>query len=103
MIFLSELITYEKVKETVIKNKEYLKNIYEFVGTIDALIGVSSFRQSLNYYSKPDLFISNKRSKNLIDFIDLYHPLVENPVSNSLSAKDGVLVTGSMYLVNLPL
>lgn len=95
MIFLSELITYEKVKENIIKNKEYLKNIYEFVGTIDALIGVSSFRESLNYYSKPQLFISSKKNENLIDFIDLYHPLVENPVSNSLSTNGGVLITGS--------
>lgn len=62
MIFLSELITYEKVKETVIKNKEYLKNIYEFVGTLDSLIAVSSFRQSLDYYTKPELFISNNKS-----------------------------------------
>ncbi len=87
MIFLSELITYEKVKETVIKNKEYLKNIYE--------LAVSSFRQSLDYYTKPELFISNNKSENLIDFEQLYHPLVENPVSSSLYTKNGILVTGS--------
>ena len=95
MIFLSELITYEKVKEIVIKNKEYLKNIYEFVGTLDSLIAVSSFRQSLDYYTKPELFISNNKSENLIDFEQLYHPLVENPVSSSLHTKNGILVTGS--------
>ena len=59
MIFLSELIAYEKVKETIINNKIYLKNIYEYVGTIDALIGIASFRDSLEYYSKPNLKISN--------------------------------------------
>lgn len=95
MIFLSELITYEKVKETVIKNKEYLKSIYEFVGTLDSLIAVSSFRQSLDYYSKPKLFISSNKSENIIDFEQLYHPLVENPVSSSLHTENGILVTGS--------
>ena len=95
MIFLSELITYEKVKETIIKNKEYLKNIYEYVGTIDALIAVSSFRQSLEYYSKPSLFISDNKSENIIDFEDLYHPLIKNPVSNSLTTREGILITGS--------
>lgn len=89
MIFLSELITYEKVKETVIKNKEYLKSIYEFVGTLDSLIAVSSFRQSLDYYSKPKLFISSNKSENIIDFEQLYHPLVENPVSSSLHTENG--------------
>lgn len=95
MIFLSELITYEKVKENIIKNQEYLRNLYEYVGTIDALIGVSSFRKSLKYYSKPILFKSKDKSDNLIDFTDLYHPLIKNPVSNSLKTNEGILVTGS--------
>ena len=95
MIFLSDLITYEKVKETIIKNKAYLKNIYEYVGTIDALIGVASFRESLQYYSKPNLKISNNKENNLIEFTEIYHPLIENPVTNSLKTKGGVLITGS--------
>ncbi len=95
MIFLSELITYEKVKETIINNKTYLKNIYEYVGTIDALIGIASFRDSLEYYSKPNLKISNNRESNLIEFKEIYHPLIEDPVTNSLKVKGGVLITGS--------
>ena len=95
MIFLSELITYEKVKETIIDNKTYLKNIYEYVGTIDALIGIASFRDSLQYYSKPNLKISNNKEENLIEFKEIYHPLIEDPVTNSLKVKGGVLITGS--------
>ncbi len=95
MIFLSELIAYEKVKETIINNKIYLKNIYEYVGTIDALIGIASFRDSLEYYSKPNLKISNNRESNLIEFKEIYHPLIEDPVTNSLKVKGGVLITGS--------
>ncbi|MDU3803291.1 hypothetical protein [Paraclostridium bifermentans] len=45
LIFLRELITYEKVKNTIIKNKKELKNVYKYVGTIDALIAIASFRE----------------------------------------------------------
>lgn len=95
MITLSELITYEKVKETIIKNKEYLKSIYEYVGGVDALISISSFRTSLDYYSKPQLSTSSKKEDNIINFEEIYHPLINNPVSNSLEINRGVLITGS--------
>lgn len=95
MITLSELITYEKVKETIIKNKEYLKSIYEYVGGVDALISISSFRTSLDYYSKPQFLASTKKEDNIINFEELYHPLINNPVSNSLNINKGVLITGS--------
>lgn len=95
MIFLSELITYEKVKETIIKNKEYLKNIYEYVGGVDALISISSFRTSLDYYSKPQFLASTKKEDNIVNFEELYHPLINNPVTNSLDINKGVLITGS--------
>ena len=95
MITLSELITYEKVKETIIKNKEYLKSIYEYVGGVDALISISSFRTSLDYYSKPQLSISRKKEDNIINFEEIYHPLISNPVSNSIKVNKGVLITGS--------
>lgn len=95
MITLSELITYEKVKETIIKNKEYLKSIYEYVGGVDALISISSFRTSLDYYSKPQLSTSRKKEDNIINFEEIYHPLINNPVSNSLEINRGVLITGS--------
>ncbi|WP_343348568.1 MutS-related protein [Terrisporobacter petrolearius] len=95
MIALSELITYEKVKETIIKNKEYLKSIYEYVGGVDALISISSFRTSLDYYSKPQFSTSTKKEDNIVNFQELYHPLINNPVSNSLNINKGVLITGS--------
>jgi DNA mismatch repair ATPase MutS len=95
LIFLRELITYEKVKNTIIKNKEDLKSIYEYVGIIDALIGIASFRESLNFYTKPVLTKSKSRKENHIEFEEIYHPLIKNPVLNSGSFSKGVLLTGS--------
>lgn len=95
MIFLTDLITYEKVKNTVIRKSKNLKLIYEFVGTIDALIGVASFRDSLKYYSLPQLIKSNKKEDNSLEFTEIYHPLILNPVTNSGSFYNGILLTGS--------
>lgn len=95
LIFLREIITYEKVKNTIIKNKKELKNVYEYVGTIDSLIAIASFRESLDFYTKPCLKISEKREYNNIEFKDIYHPLVKEPVLNNGSFSKGVLITGS--------
>ncbi len=95
LIFLRELITYEKVKNTIIKNKKELKNVYEYVGTIDALIAIASFRESLDFYTKPCLKISEKKEDNNIEFKDIYHPLVKESVLNNGNFSKGVLITGS--------
>lgn len=95
LIFLREIITYEKVKNTIIKNKKELKNVYEYVGTIDSLIAIASFRESLDFYTKPCLKISEKREENNIEFKDIYHPLVKEPVLNNGNFSKGVLITGS--------
>lgn len=95
LVFLKELRTYEKVKNTIIKNKKDLKSIYEYVGTIDALIAIASFRESLNFYTKPNLKISKMKEENNILFKDIYHPLIKNPVLNNGDFSKGVLLTGS--------
>jgi DNA mismatch repair ATPase MutS len=95
MIALTDLITYEKVKNTVIKRSDNFKAIYEFVGSVDAIIGISSFRDSLKYYCIPKLSKSNFKSENNLEFIDMYHPLIKNPVENSGDFSQGILLTGS--------
>ena len=95
LIFLRELKTYEKVKNTIIKNKEDLKAIYEYVGMIDALTAIASFRDSLSFYTKPILTKSKSKKENYIEFEKIYHPLIKNPVLNSGNFSRGVLLTGS--------
>lgn len=95
MILLKELKRYEKVKNTVIKNADDFKAIYDYVGAIDALISIASFRESLDYYCKPNLSVSKSKYQNHIDFVDIYHPLIKNPITNSANFDKNVLITGS--------
>lgn len=76
----------------LLNNKE--KEIYELMNTlgyIESCIAIASFRRSLDYYSKPE-FASGKKG---MEIIDVYHPLISNAVSNSLTEENNILLTGS--------
>ena len=93
MFFLLDVIKYEKIKRVIGENKDDLINIYEFVGTIDSCISVASYRKSLRYYAKP-AFDDFNQTKHL-SFKNIYHPLIQEPVSNSCEIDKSILITGS--------
>lgn len=95
MFFLKSVIKFEKIKHIIIDNKEDIKVIYEFIGTIDAYISIASYRESLDYYAKPKLTNASELSDNHLEFIDMYHPFIANPVSNSDKLSNSILITGS--------
>ncbi|WP_304341626.1 MutS-related protein [Metaclostridioides mangenotii] len=95
LLFLRELRKYEIVKDKIMKNQDNLIRIYRCIGEIDALIAVASFRNSLNYYTKPKLFKSNSQDENKMEFEGIYHPLISSPVVNSGNFSRGILITGS--------
>ncbi len=65
-------------------------DLFETLGLIEASICVASFRRTIPYWSEPRF----TKDKNLM-VKDLYHPLIKNPVSNSLASERNVLLTGS--------
>lgn len=62
---------------------------------LDALIAVASFRESLPYYSQPEFAEVNDREGASLKVEKLYHPLIGDPVANSIQMQKGVLITGS--------
>ncbi|MEF9952030.1 MAG: DNA mismatch repair protein MutS [Clostridium sp.] len=93
MFFLMDIITLEKASLIIEKNTDYLIEIYKFIGMIDLCISIGSYRESLDYYCRPGITL-NSNVKNL-EFKDIYHPLIEDPVSNSCNIKKSILLTGS--------
>ncbi len=90
ILFHTEAINFYKVLNRIKKKRDDLKNIYLTIGKLDAYLSIASYRAGLNYYSLPQL-----RDYQL-DVEDLYHPLLKDPVSNSLVIeKNGALITGS--------
>lgn len=87
-----DLIKFQDMMKSMKENRKELEELIYTLGYIDSMISIASFRETLPYYTCPE-FREEKRA--YMDVENLYHPLVENPVANSISAKGGILVTGS--------
>lgn len=93
ILLLIEPRAFINVIDEVNNEREPIETLFNYVAEIDAAISIQSLRVGLPYYSKPT-FVSND---NELSIKELYHPLINNCVPNSLLAKhnQGVLITGS--------
>ena len=102
---------------TVVKEmKSHLKEfevLVEEMGKIEAAIAVASFRECMKDWCRPRLTKEEKPVKSgdfraekthetgnfyealFLDAENVYHPLIQEPVKNSIRAERGVLLTGS--------
>lgn len=92
MIFHVDIIKFNSMLAHFQGKTKAVKTILDNVGYLDAMISVSSYREGLLYYAVPDL---NQGEKKGMIVEELYHPLLQNPVANSLNETSGVLLTGS--------
>ncbi|MBE5966391.1 MAG: hypothetical protein E7255_05420 [Lachnospiraceae bacterium] len=92
MLFHLDLIKFNSMLNIFKKNREVLNRIFINVGFLDSMTAVASFREMLPYYCEPEL---TKDTKPSLSVTDLYHPLLDNPVPNSISESTSVLITGS--------
>ncbi len=91
MFLLFDVIAYYRSVSTLLKHQKEISDIYESVGKLDALISVASYLEEIGAFCNP-VFGEEK----LIKFAGMYHPLIENAVSNSLSGlRNSALITGS--------
>lgn len=92
IFLLTEIVNYNKITKFILKFKKEILEIYSILGEIDALISVASYRDSLKYYSIPKL---SDTKDPFLNIENVYHPLINKPVSNSIHSTKSVLVTGS--------
>jgi len=89
---LSEPYLFYKTIRLIRGKQNEIKELYCFVGLIDSLLAISKIRISEAYYCIPSIDEKNEK----LSFTDLYHPLIEGCVANSLSVKNkSILLTGS--------
>ena len=92
ILFLTKERRFFKVIGELTKYKKELQNAYITIGEIDALISIASYRKGLSFYVEPE-FVSGGR---ILEINNLMHPLVENPIANSISINNqGIVLTGS--------
>lgn len=87
-----DLMKFRTMHKNVSSHNKELKQMFDTVGYIEAMISVALFRKSLRESCIPELKCSDKPEFSITD---AYHPLLNNPVTNSISCDKGVLLTGS--------
>lgn len=92
MITHIDLIKFNGIVKKINKNVDEVYELIENLGKIEACIAIASFRELLPYWSIPEL--SNDSGTEL-EVVDVYHPLIEKPVTNSIDVSKSVLLTGS--------
>lgn len=92
MLIHVDLIKYNSMLSFLKKNRITLNRIYVNIGILDSMTAAASFRAYLPGYCEPEL---RKANHTGITVTDLYHPLLDEPVVNSISEKGSVLLTGS--------
>ena len=90
--FLLDVAGFYSALNKIKNHLDDLRELFKTVGYLDAVFSVSSFRQQYQNFSLP----SFSENKNIFRVKEIYHPLLQQPVSNNFQfiSKD-VLITGS--------
>lgn len=90
MIFHLDLIVFNNMLGTFVQEHEAIDVLVTQMGYMETTISIGLYRASLNNgFCKPQFTYEG------MEVEEGYHPMIENPVKNSIHEKGGVLLTGS--------
>jgi len=106
MLFHIDLIKFNQMLRECHAKKEEIISLRNMIGTLDAVQSIACYRASLKQYCIPELRgksekehekenDSKKENKPKIEAEELVHPLLNEPVGNSIIADRSILLTGS--------
>lgn len=91
MIFSFDIIVFAFKIRGVQAHNERVLRLYRNFGTVDAAIAAKSFSESLECIA-----VNTGIAENTVPMLEgIYHPFIDNPVTNSISFSKDILVTGS--------
>lgn len=88
-----DLIKFNQMLKIAREKDGVIREFAGAVGTLDACICIAYYRQSMGDWCRPE--ITDADSNVTLRAEQIYHPLLEKPVKNSILAEKGVLITGS--------
>jgi DNA mismatch repair ATPase MutS len=92
ILFLIEVRAFHSYLRLLDKYENQLRDIFETIGFLDAMLAVASYKAGSIESVEPVLTDSTA----FLDIENVAHPLLEKPVPNSVSLrKGGMLITGS--------
>lgn len=94
MLFHVDLIKFNNSVNTVMSHSDEADELFNILGEIELTVCINSFRDRFPDNCRPH-FDGSTPDFSGLDFSELYHPLISDPVKNSLSASGSILLTGS--------
>lgn len=102
-IILYDLSTYNHILKLLHGKEKYIWKMYEYLGNLDMVVSVASFRNSKKEYSIPTMYSKenetdqgNDTQKNTgIVMKGVSHPLIEDCVSNDFNLTKNAMLTGA--------
>lgn len=88
-----DLIKFNSMLHDLNRKQDQVFRMMEIIGFLDTMVSIGEFRHSIPYYCIPDFLSKEETSKFHVE--ELFHPILEHPVSSSIVADCGVLITGS--------
>lgn len=93
MVFHLDLIKFNAMLEQVRGCLEDVDVLFHTLGYLETAIAIGAYRNSLKEGSCVPVL--SAEGEVCLKAVSLYHPLIANPVKNSVEAKKGILLTGS--------
>ena len=89
-LFFFDLIRFVSLKKTVEENVNNIDALFFEIGYIDAMIAISSY-----VYGHEGRICKASFEDGEIEADSIYHPLIANPISNSINTDKSILITGA--------
>ena len=89
-----DIIKFQSMAREVLRLQKDLMDIYETVGFLDSMIATASYREMMQEWCVPKMEQAEGRAFYL-EADEMYHPLLQSPVKNTIHAHRNVLLTGS--------
>ena len=97
MIFHVDLIKFNSMKKCAQEHEAEIQQLYNALGEIELAICIMQYRKKVGAYCCPEFQESDGKLTKVLTFTakNMYHPLVNDPVKNSLHTNKSLLLTGS--------
>ncbi len=89
-VTLWDFIKYGQIISVLKERKNEFMQLYNKVGEIDMAIAIASFRASIPFFCTPEF-----TGEHIIQMEEVYHPLIDDPVCNTVTIDRNCIITGS--------
>ena len=90
-----DFIAFNHMVKVVVREHDSILRTVHILGYLEAMISIASYRQTLPFYTEGEVGAGERGQMPSLNAKDLYHPLLSNPVANSIHTERPVLITGS--------